>query len=544
MPTIRQQEDSAARAAPVGAAEPFDAVLLDLLEEGVVVHGPDGAVVFWNAAAGRILDVPAARLAGSLTLLPGREVMQEDGEPLAREDEPAQVALRTGEPCRECHVRFRRPGGEVAWLELSAAPWPSRDPGRHAGALTVILDVTERRSAEHRMRGAHRMESLGRLAGAVAHDFNNLLTAILGYNDLLLRGLGATDPRRNEAEQIRLAAQRAAELTRQLLAFSRQQVLEMRVLDLNDLLTDMQPMLRRLIGEDIQMRLEPSPELGAVRADRTQLEQIVLNLAINARDAMPRGGEIRIATADVDLDQAFEDAHPGSRAGRHVLLSVEDDGCGMDEKTQACIFEPFFTTKAADKGTGLGLATVYGIVKQSAGYIEVQSAPGRGTTFRIYLPHCTTVATPGPAPPPSAALPRASGTILLVEDDDLVRDLVRRMLEEQGYTVIEESDGSRAFALLERHAGPIAALVTDVLMPGLHGPELARRAAELRPRMPVLYLSGHANPALGACGDAHFLAKPFKAEALTAKLRVILAAPDAGADASPGSPGGSTRWAP
>ena len=538
MSPLPRQADDAARVAAPGATEPFDAVLLDLMEEGVVVHGPDGAVAFWNVAAGRILGVPSARLARSLTLLPDLEAVQEDGEPLAREDEPAHVALRTGEPCRGRAVRFRRPGGETAWLLLSAAPWPSSDPSRHAGALTVILDVTERKSAEQRLRGAHRMEAIGRVAGAVAHDFNNLLMAILGYNELLLRGLGRSDPRRTEAEQVRKAARRATGLTRQLLAFSRQQVLELRVLDLNALLADMQPMLHRLIGEDVQLRLETAPGLGLVRADRTQLEQIVLNLAINARDALPAGGTIRVATADVELDQAFEEAHPGSRAGHHVVLSVADDGCGMDEGTQARIFEPFFTTKAADKGTGLGLATVYGIVKQSAGYIDVESAPGQGTTFRIYLPRCVDDLVRVAAASNPATVPQASGTILLAEDDDLVRGLIRRMLESQGYTVIEASDGGCALAVLEEPLQPIAALVTDVVMPGLRGPELARRAAELRPGLPVLYLSGHVDPAFGAGGEAHFLGKPFRAEELAAKLREILAAPDAGDDASPCDPGG------
>ena len=542
MATTRRRDERAGRTSPGGEGGPFDPVLLDLLEEGVVVHGLDGAVVSWNAAAGRILGIPPARLGGSLTLLPGLGAMREDGQSLDLQDEPAHVALRTGEPCRARTARFRRGDGGMAWLELSAAPLPSRGPRHQRGALTVIVDVTERRSAEQQVRGAHRMEAIGRLAGAVAHDFNNLLTAILGYNEILLRGLGASDPRRSEAEQVRLAAQRASGLTRQLLAFSRQQVLEMRVLDLKQVLSDMLPMLRRLVGEDLRLRLDAGARSGSVRADRTQLEQIVLNLVINARDAMPAGGSIRVACAEAELDQAFVDAHPGSRAGHHVVLSVEDDGCGMDEQTQAHIFEPFFTTKTADRGTGLGLATVYGIVKQSAGYIGVESAPGRGTTFRVYLPRCTDTAIPRSAVPRPTAVARASGTILLVEDDDLVRGLIRRMLETQGYAVVEESDGSRALELLERHPEPIAALVTDVVMPGLRGPEVARRAAKLRPRLPVLYLSGHADSESGAIGDAHFLAKPFRAETLAAKLQEILAAAGATEDSSRGGPGGGTPW--
>jgi PAS domain S-box-containing protein len=387
-PTTRRQDERETGTPRPDAPGPGDAVLLDLLEEGVIVHAPDGAVVSWNAAADRILAFPGSRLSGSPTFAPGHELLQEDGTPLACEQEPAQVALRTGEPCRSRIVRFRRPGGETAWLLVSAAPLPAQGFAGRPGAVTAMLDITERRAAEQRARGAHRMEAIGRLAGAVAHDFNNLLTAILGYNELLLRGLGATDPRRNEAEQVRLAAQRATGLTRQLLAFSRQQVLEPRVLDLGQVLGDVQPILRRLVGEDVRLQLQAVPGVGLVRGDRTQLEQIVLNLVINARDAMPTGGAVRVTCARVELDQVFEDSHPGSRAGQHVLLSVEDDGCGMDEHTQAHIFEPFFTTKPADRGTGLGLATVYGIVKQSGGYIGVESAPGRGSAFRVYLPLC------------------------------------------------------------------------------------------------------------------------------------------------------------
>jgi two-component system cell cycle sensor histidine kinase/response regulator CckA len=515
-----------------GRGEQGYPAVLGIMEEGVVLHAADGTVVACSAAAERILGISSARLAGSPSLFPGMQAVQENGAPLASEDEPARAALRTRQPCRGRTVKFRRPDGAMAWVSLSAGPLFHAAAVAPPGALTVILDITERKSLEHRLRGTHRMEAIGRLAGGVAHDFNNLLTAILGFSEILLQGLEPADPRRHEVEEVRKAARRATELTQQLLAFSRRQMLEPRVLDLNRVLSDMQAMLRRLIGEDIQLRVELAPALGTVRADRGQLEQVILNLAVNARDALHQGGELVISTANVELDQAFVDSHAGARPGRHVVLSVVDTGIGMEAETLAHIFEPFFTTKGQDKGTGLGLATVYGIVKQSEGYIDVESAPGQGTTFQVYLPHCDEVPDLCPPELPPAVPPRASGTVLLVEDDDQVRDLARRILEQQGYTVLAEANGLAALTVLESHSGPIDALVTDVVMPGLSGPKLARRAVERRPGMPVLYLSGYADEALIRHGallpGVHLLPKPFHAEALVEKLREVLAAPAKG----------------
>jgi PAS domain S-box-containing protein len=369
-------------------------VLFDIAEEGLVFHGPDGAVAEWNSAAERILGIPGERLAGSHSILPGRQAIQEDGQPMRPEDEPACVALRTGRPCRAHAVRLQGADGNMTWLLLSAATLPAAEGDGFGGVLTVIRDISEERAAERRQGGTHRMEAIGRLAGGVAHDFNNLITAIIGYNDMLLGKLQPADPGRHAAEQVREVAERAADLTHQLLAFSRRQVLELRVLDLNEVLAGMQSLLRHLVGAGVHLHLDTAVDVGTVRADRAQLEQVLMNLAINARDAMPAGGEIHIATRDVVLDREFEDAHPGSRAGRCVLLSVADSGCGMDGETLSHIFEPFFTTKPHDKGTGLGLSTVYGIVKQSGGFIDVESAPGRGSTFRIYLPRCDEVAAP------------------------------------------------------------------------------------------------------------------------------------------------------
>ena len=364
----------------------------------MVLHAPDGSVTACSARAEQVLGVSASRLTGSPTLFPGLQPVEESGLPLSPEDEPARVALRTGEPGGPRLISIRHPRGENVWLALRAAPLLQPGAAVPSGALTVLLDQTQQKFMERRLRGTHRMEALGRLAGGVAHDFNNALTAIMGYNDALLRNLSPADPGRQQAHEVRKAVQHAVNLTRQLLAFSRRQVLEPQVLDLNSVLADLEGILRRLMGENNRLSIEAEQRLSAVRADRTQLEQVILNLAINARDAMAPGGELRISTADVDLDRSFEEAHPGSRAGRHVRLCVADNGSGMDPETQARIFEPFFTTKARDQGTGLGLATVYGIVKQSQGYIDVTSTPGQGTTFRVYLPVCDEGTDPaGPA---------------------------------------------------------------------------------------------------------------------------------------------------
>jgi CheY-like chemotaxis protein len=360
----------------------------------------------------------------------------------------------------------------------------------------------------------------------VAHDFNNVLTAVLGYNDKLLRGLGPTDPRRYEAEEVRRAALRGVGLTQQLLAFSRSQVLEPQVLDLREVLSEMRGVLQMLIGEGIRLSVEPATTLPKVRVDRTQLEQVVLNLAINARDAMDSGGVLRISTADVELDRAFEETHPGSRRGHYARLSVEDNGCGMDAAIQARIFEPFFTTKPRDKGTGLGLATVYGIVKQSQGYIDVDSAPGRGTIFHIYLPASSECAESRPRATDLSSAPQPVETVLLVEDDAQVRALAKRILEEHGYHVLEAADGLSALDLLERHSGRIHGLVTDVVMPGINGPELVRRVAERLPGLPVLYISGYTEPDLvkasGSDAPVSFLAKPFEASVLIERLKELI----------------------
>ncbi len=397
--------------------------------------------------------------------------------------------------------------------------------GRPA-ALAMAHDLTQRRSLESQLLQSQKMEAVGQLAGGIAHDFNNLLTAIFGSSDLLLEDLSVDDQRRSDVEDIKQAAQRAAALTRQLLAFSRQQVLAPQVLDLSALIADLEKMLRRVIGEDVEFRTVLAPDLGAVRADPGQLEQVIVNLAVNARDAMPYGGKLTVETANVDLDEAYPQERGLVVPGRYAMLAVTDTGIGMDAHVKAHIFEPFFTTKEKGKGTGLGLATVYGIVKQSDGYIWVYSEPGRGTSFKIYLPRVEAVAEP-PAPKamPPASL-RGSETVLVVEDEAAVRNLVRRVLEAHGYSVLVAADGPEALRLIESHHEPIHLLVTDVVMPKMSGRQLAERVVSTRRETKVLYLSGYTDDAIVHHGvlapGIAFLQKPFTPRALARKLREVL----------------------
>jgi CheY-like chemotaxis protein len=366
----------------------------------------------------------------------------------------------------------------------------------------------------------------------VAHDFNNLLTAILGSTDLLLEDLPADHPGRLEAEEARKAALRAAELTRQLLAFSRQQVLEPRVLDVNEIVANVEQMLRRIIREDVEVRTVLASDIGAVRADPGQLEQVLLNLALNARDAMPRGGRLTIETANADLDETYAAERPVVTPGRYVMLAVSDTGTGMDAATQARVFEPFFTTKQKGRGTGLGLATVYGIVKQSGGYIWVYSEPGRGTSMKVYLPRVEAPIEPISAPPPPIGSLRGSETILVVEDQDEVRTLTRRMLEARGYRVLVAASGGDALRVVAHTAERIDLLLTDVIMPGMSGREVGLLLGPAHPNMKVLFVSGYTDESIVREGILEpgiaFLQKPFTADALARKVREVLDAPRGG----------------
>jgi len=386
-------------------------------------------------------------------------------------------------------------------------------------------DVTDQRHLEEQFRQSQKMEAVGQLAGGIAHDFNNLLTAILGNTQLLLRELPPGDSKRGDVEEIRKASERAASLTRQLLAYSRRQMLQPVVLDLNVVVAEMDKLLRRLIGEHIALVTVLAPGLGRVKADPNQLEQVIVNLAVNARDAMPEGGKLTIETANVDLDETFAQAHLGSVPGAYAMLAVTDTGFGMDATVRAHLFEPFFTTKEVGKGTGLGLATVYGIVKQSDGYISVYSEPGHGSSFKIYLPRIATPARAA-AGPQKGGPARGTETVLVVEDEPAVLSLSRRALEAQGYVVLAASDAASALRVVERHGGMIHLLLTDVVMPGLSGRELADQLAGQRPGIRVLYMSGYPGDAVVQHGTlpsgSAFLQKPFSPDGLARKVRDLL----------------------
>ncbi len=429
-------------------------------------------------------------------------------------------------------TKHRKKDGSVIEVEIAASPITFQ--GRPAW-LALVSDVTEKRSLEAQLLQSQKMESMGRLAGGVAHDFNNLLGIITGYGGLLHKRVSA-DPRLAKyVEDIVKAADRAAGLTRQLLAFSRKQVLQPRILDLKAVVGETENMLRRLIGEDIQLVTVCDDQLGPVRADPGQMDQVLMNLAVNARDAMPRGGRLTIETGNVILDRAYASRHAGVEPGRYVMLAVSDTGHGMTPEVQARLFEPFFTTKELGKGTGLGLATVHGIVKQSGGHIWVYSEPARGTTFKIYLPRAD---APGAdtltAPSAENELPRGSETILLVEDEASLRGFVRECLEAAGYIVLEARHGVEALKISERHPTPIHLLLTDVVMPVMSGRELAQEVRASRPETRVLYMSGYTDDAVVLHGvlaaDVAFLQKPFTAEALARKVRQLL---DQGTDESP-----------
>ncbi|OGS01572.1 MAG: hypothetical protein A3G41_06220, partial [Elusimicrobia bacterium RIFCSPLOWO2_12_FULL_59_9] len=422
------------------------------------------------------------------------------------------------------------PGAAVAAMKAGASDYIMKND------LTRLIPAVERELREARLRReakrteeqfrqAQKMESIGRLAGGVAHDFNNLLTAIMSYCTFLLADLGEKDPKRADVQEIEAAAQRAAALTRQLLLFSRRQVLEFKALDLNAVVVNLNRLLRRLISEDIELRTVLG-ETSAIRSDAGAVEQVIMNLCVNARDAMPDGGTVTIETSNVILDQNAVRGQLDVQPGAYVMLSVSDTGMGMDDETLAHIFEPFFTTKEKDKGTGLGLSTVYGIVKQSGGCLSVESAPGRGATFRVYLPQIQETAGPAPA---AAVAPGALGgkeTILLVEDDDKVRDLSCRALTQQGYTVLKAQKGREALEICAKREERIDLMVTDVIMPQMSGEELAKRIHGLKPGIKLLFLSGYTENIIAHKGvlkpGIHFLQKPFTPSLLLQKVRQVL----------------------
>jgi PAS domain S-box-containing protein len=394
------------------------------------------------------------------------------------------------------------------------------------GLIGIARDVTELKRLEEQFRQAQKMEAVGRLAGGVAHDFNNLLTVINGNSELVFGGLRADNPNRELLAEIIASGERAANLTRQLLAFSRKQMLQPEVVSLNVVLGQVLKLLQRLIGEDIELVLRPSATLGLAKVDPGQFEQAIINLLVNARDAMPDGGQLTIETVNINLDEHYAEQHPEVRPGRYVVVAVSDTGQGMDEETKACIFEPFFTTKEPGKGTGLGLAMVYGFIRQSGGHVEVYSELSHGTTFKLYLPRADESMPAATVLPSRLSIPAGSETVLVVEDEAAVRNLLRRVLQSCGYTILEAQDGKVALEIAQRHAGRIDLLVTDLVMPKMSGRELVERLTQARPGMRTLMMSGYSNDVVIRQGalqaSVAFLQKPFSPIDLARKVREIL----------------------
>jgi PAS domain S-box-containing protein len=503
------------------------ATIVESSEDAIVSMALDGAITTWNRSAERLHLYSADEVVGTSIFL---------HVPAAVLAEERRIFERAagGEAVRHHDTRrIRKDGSEI---EVALTIFPIRDAaGSVIGVSKIARDLTDRRRVEaalHRteeqFRQAQKMEAVGRLAGGIAHDFNNLLSVILSYSTLAVDELKPGDPLRDDIVEIQKAGERATGLTRQLLAFSRQQILEPRVIDLNQILAGMEGMLRRLLGEDVHVTLLPAPELGRVRADPGQLEQVVMNFAVNARDAMPDGGALTIETLNVELDETYVGAHADVAPGSYVMLAISDTGTGMDAATRARVFEPFFTTKDQGKGTGLGLATVFGIVQQSGGHVGVDSEPGCGSTFKVYLPRNLDAAT-SPATADARIARRGSETILLVEDEDQVRAVACTILRRHGYHVLEASNGGEALLVARDFTAKIDLLLTDVVMPRMSGRKLAEQLAPRRPEMKVIFASGYTDDAIIHHGvlDAGvaFLQKPFTPRALLNKVRERLDAP-------------------
>ena len=492
-----------------------DLRLVEASYQTLVEHAPVG--IYRSSHDGRFLSVNTAlvRMLGyeSAAQVLGLDMARDVYADAAERQRLVDRDTYSDRQYDEVEATWKRKDGRLLTVQLSVRA--VRNGARQVEYYeTFVRDVTEQRRLQQQLLQSQKMEAVGRLAGGIAHDFNNLLTVITSYSDLLLEDLAKDDAKRGDVEQVRKAADGAASLTRQLLAFSRQQVLAPRVVSLNVVVEGLQKMLRRVIGEDIELATALAPDLGAVKADVGQLEQVLMNLTVNARDAMPTGGKLTIETANVE--------HDGRRC---VMLAVTDTGIGMDEATKARIFEPFFTTKEAGKGTGLGLATVYGIVNQSGGFIWVYSEPGNGTSFKIYLPRVDAPAE-GVTSAGGVSVPRGIETVLLVEDAAAVRAVAKQVLERQGYRVLEAPDGQAALRVAQEHRGPIHLLLTDVVMPVLSGRRLAEELTRLRPDTKVLYASGYTDDSVVRHGilesGTAYLQKPFTPDSLARKVREVL----------------------
>ena len=486
---------------------PLAILVLDPMQK-VELYNPAFELLFQCAHREHVGEPVAA-------LFPFEKTLPESSGAYGAISEATRVSLIT---------RRKRRDGSYVDVQLHLVPLTVNT--RVLGSLGIYEDVTEQRVLERQLRMAQKMEAVGRLSGGIAHDFNNLLGVILGYIQVIKRSLVSGTSQFEYAEEIEKASQRAVALTRQLLAFSRQQVLEPVILNLNTLVADMEKMLPRLIGEDIRLNLTLNPAISLVKADPGQLEQVLMNLAVNARDAMPDGGKLIIQTDDAEIDVPFAREHPGSIPGKYVTLAVKDTGTGMDPETQSQIFEPFFTTKGRDKGTGLGLATVYGVVKQSNGYITVESEKDKGSLFTVYLPRFEQPVSAPAKDTPEPLTARGSETILVVEDAEPLRMLAQLFLKENGYQVLTAAEGTEALRIAEEFSGPIHLLLTDVVMPGMNGRVLAERLAPTHPTMKILYMSGYTDSFIAGHGvlepGTHLLRKPFTEGVLMRKVRDVL----------------------
>jgi PAS domain S-box-containing protein len=503
--------------------------LIERSADLISLTAADGTTLYLSPAVESILGYPPEHFLGQSSLA--------FSHPDDRDRVADVVARLLRDPQESLHIEFRaiHRDGSTRWLEASGRNMLA-DPAVE-GIVCNFRDVTARKRAEvalrrteEQLRQAQKMEAIGNLAGGVAHDFNNLLSVILSYSSMLALDMTPSDPRRADLQEIEAAGKRAVDLTRQLLAFSRQQILQPKIVSLNDTLAGMERMLRRLIGEDVELTVLLASKLGTVKVDPGQIEQIVMNLAVNSRDAMPGGGKLTIETANVDLDTRYTVEHVGAAPGPHVMLAVTDNGTGMDKATQARMFEPFFTTKEKGKGTGLGLATVFGIVQQSGGNIWVYSEPDKGTTFKVYFPRADpTLTADHDSRPPAGGAMTGTETILLVEDEESVRVLARTILRRFGYHVIEAQSGGDALLICEQHTAAIHLLLTDVVMPRMSGRQLSERLHTLRPEMKVLYMSGYTDNTIVHHGvldsGVAFLQKPITPETLTRRVREVLDSP-------------------
>ncbi|MDY6906393.1 MAG: ATP-binding protein [Thermodesulfobacteriota bacterium] len=508
----------------------------------IIVRSPAVAIVWKNAEGWPVIFASenADGIFGwtARDLLSGTIVYADLIHPDDRQRVAGEVAQRSADPSaahfEHAPYRIVTKAGDVRWI-ADMTHIRRDDNGAVLSYEGILLDITDQKQAEAdknrleaQFQQSQKLESIGRLAGGVAHDLNNLLSPILGYGEMLLEDTDAEDPRREPMEEIILAGERARDLVRQLLAFSRKQVLSFRTIELNTLVTGFEKLLRRTVREDIHIHLTLADSLPPVKGDTGQIEQIIMNMAVNAQDAMPHGGMLTLETAMVELDRQYADRHEEVMPGPHVMLGISDTGIGMDEETRKHLFEPFFTTKPVGEGTGLGLATVYGIVKQHKGHVWVYSEPGRGTTFKVYLPVAAGARMAEKDVTVEDAAFKGSETILLVEDNQQLRKLARALLMRRGYSVLTAANGKEALSILEDHAAPLDLLLTDVIMPDMNGRELYFRAMEIYPELKVLYMSGYTDNVIAHHGvldeGVQFIQKPFTVKALATKVREVLMA--------------------